>query len=178
MIENKYLKLALILGIIIILNLFFAYTMKVIYKEPQWNNFCSKEQIIKKINTKEQCLEIGGQWNENVPIDSYAEGIRPFQVEKNYCNLNFICNKEFKIANENYERNVFATLIVLGVVSMIIGFIMTSQFVISIAFSLGGVLTFIWASIRYWSFASEYLQVGILGLALIILIYLGIKKFK
>jgi len=61
---------------------------------------------------------------------------------------------------------------------MIIGFIMSSQFVISIAFSLGGVLTFIWASMRYWSFASEYLQVGILGLALIILIYLGIKKFK
>lgn len=178
MTENKYLKLALILGIIIILNLFFAYAMKVIYKEPQWDNFCSKEQIIKKIDTREQCLEIGGQWDENIPIDYYAEGIRPFQVEKNYCNLNFICNKEFKVASESYERNVFATLIVLGVISIVIGFMIASQSVISIAFSLGGVLTFIWASIRYWSFAGEYFQAGILGLALIVLIYLGIKKFK
>ncbi|OGD68867.1 hypothetical protein A3E89_03010 [Candidatus Campbellbacteria bacterium RIFCSPHIGHO2_12_FULL_35_10] len=70
------------------------------------------------------------------------------------------------------------TLIALGVISIIIGFVMATQPVVSVAFPLGGVLTFIVASIRYWQFASEYLQVGILGLALAVLVYLGIRKFK
>ena len=66
MIENKFLKWALILGIIVVLNLFFAYAMKVVYKEPQWDKFCTSEQVIEKVDTKEQCIEKGGQWNENI----------------------------------------------------------------------------------------------------------------
>src|SRR3989338_6995216 len=64
MIENKFLKWALILGIIVVLNLFFAYAMKVVYNEPEYTNFCEEKQIVEKIDTKEQCIGQGGQWNE------------------------------------------------------------------------------------------------------------------
>ena len=180
--QNKVLKWALILGIIVVLNLFFAYTMKVVYNEPKWDddNFCGKEQVIEKVATKEQCLEKGGQWNENIVKDRYYEGEPiPVNLENaGYCNLNFICNENFQTAREDYEKKVFMSLIVLGVISVVLGFVFATQQVLSVAFSLGGVLTFIWASMRYWQFASEFLQVGILGLALVVLIYLGVKKFK
>ena len=143
-----------------------------------------EKQVIEKIDTKDMCLEQGGQWNENIKAMGAPEAVPIIRgengevVNPGYCDLYFTCNQEYRSALEKYERNVFMTLIALGVISIIIGFMMSTQTVISVAFSLGGVLTFIVASARYWQFASEYLQVGILGLALLVLIWLGIKKFK
>lgn len=183
MIENKVLKWALILGIIVVLNLFFAYAMKVVYNEPKYEDFCENKQIVEKIDTREMCLEQGGQWNENIYRDSMEKPTPVFNengevINPGYCDLYFTCNQEYQTAREGYERNVFMTLIGLGVISIIIGFMMATQPIVSVAFPLGGVLAFIVASIRYWQFASEFLQVGILGLALAVLVYLGIRKFK
>lgn len=179
--ENKILKWSLILGIVIVLNLFFAYTMKVVYKAPQYDTFCKQEQVIEKIDTQEACLEKGGQWDKNiVPRDVYMNE-KPtivFPVEEGYCNLQFTCNNAFTEAMKNYEKNVFMTLVGLGVLSIIISFLIASAEVVAMGLSLGGVLSFIVASIRYWQYASEYLQVVILGLALATLIWLGIKKFR
>jgi hypothetical protein len=177
MIENKILKWSLVLGIVIVLNLFFAYALKVIYKAPEYNQFCQEKQVIEKVGTEESCLEQGGQWNENIyPRDVYVE--KPILMEEGYCNLNFICGSKYEEAKKDYEDNVFMTLIGLGVISIIISFFIASVEVVAMGLSLGGVLSFIVASIRYWQYASEYLQVAILGVALVTLIWLGIKKFK
>ncbi len=49
--------------------------------------------------------------------------------------------------------------------------------IISIGLSWGGVLSFVIASIRYWSVADNLIKVLILGIALATLIWLAIKKF-
>ncbi len=183
MIENKILKWALILGIIIVLNLFFAYALKVIYNAPEWDEYCQKEQVEKRIDTEESCLEVGGAWKEN---DKTYEAMRYDPVAEQailektngWCDRHYECRLNYEEDRESYEKNVFMTLVALGVISIIVGFFMASIELVSMALSLGGVLTFIVASIRYWEFAGEYLQVGILALALAVLIYLGVKKFK
>ena len=177
--ENKILKWALILGIIIVLNLFFVYALKIIYKAPVWDNFCQKEQVVQRVDTQKLCLEKGGQWNENVyPVPSKKDKDIPVLEKEGYCNLQFVCNQNFENALEKYERNVFATLIILGIISIIISFLISDIVVVSSGLSFGGVFSFIVASIRYWRYAGEYLQVAILGLALIALIWLGVKKIK
>ncbi len=176
MIENKILKWALILGIIVVLNLFFAYALKVIYNSPEWDEFCPKDQVVERIDTKEKCLEEGGQWDENIYRGKVYEP--DVIMPEGYCDLYFDCNNAYDEAREDYEKKVFITLVILGVISILIGFFIASIETVAMALSLGGVLTFIVASTRYWQYAGEYLQVGILGLALLVLIYLGIKKFK
>ena len=42
---KKILKWPLIIGIVIVLNMFFLYAVKVAYPEPQYDDFCKKEQI-------------------------------------------------------------------------------------------------------------------------------------
>ncbi len=177
MVESKILKLSLILGIVVVLNLFFAYALKVIYKAPVRDEFCQKEQVIERVDTQEACLEKGGQWNENIVNRGLLVETEIIKVP-GYCNLNFVCQNEFEDARENYEKNVFMSLIGLGVLSIVISFLIADIAVVSMGLSLGGVLSFVVASMRYWQYASEYLQVVILGLALAVLIWLGIKKFK
>lgn len=156
------------------LNLFFGYSLKIIYNAPEWEDFCEEKQVIEKIESKDVCIERGGQWNESKEmIIGRDEGI-----EINQCDLNFICAKNFETARESYEKKVFITLIVLGVTSIVVGLFLGAFEAVSTALSFGGVLSFVIASIRYWQYASEYLQVVILGLALTALIYVGIKKIK
>ncbi|MFC1638293.1 hypothetical protein ACFL2R_02625 [Patescibacteria group bacterium] len=172
--QSKYVRWAVIFGIVVVLNLFFNYSLKVIYNAPEREDFCEEKQVIEMVESKEECVNRGGQWNEaREAVVSGEDG-----VEINRCDLEFACRKDYLGAMEKYERKVFVSLIVLGVISIVIGLLLTSYAVVSTALSFGGVLSFVIASMRYWQFASEYLQVVILGLALVALVYIGIKKVK
>ena len=166
--NKKFLKWPLIIGIAIILNLFFAYAIKVVYPGRDYQDFCPMRQKIDRIMSAEECLGMGGQWDA-----SYSDGINP-----GYCNREFQCQNRWGNFREAYERNVFMILVVLGVISVALSFLSGINQVLATAFSFGGVLTFIVASLRYWELAPDWLHLMILGIALAALIYLGVKKFN
>ena len=175
--QSKMLKWSLIIGIVIVLNLFFNYALSLAYKQPVYENFCpNTEQVIEPINTKEQCLSVGGQWNGNVysaPIPSE----KIVQLE-GYCDQQFSCRNDYEAAQKAYDRNVFITLVLLGAICVALGNFMKLNMLISMALSMAGVLSFIIASMRYWSSADDLIKVIILGIALAILVWVAMKKFK
>jgi hypothetical protein len=59
-----------------------------------------------------------------------------------------------------------------------VGTFLKGNMLISVALSLGGVLSFIIASMRYWTSADDLIKVIILAIALAILIWVAVKKFK
>lgn len=183
MTNQNILKWALIIGIIIVLNLFFHFSTQLVYKTPKYDDFCQTKQVNIQPGTKETCLAIGGSWNEGpagkpVPAAINERGeVTPANINA-FCDVYYTCQKDFELANNLYRRNVFIVLVTLGLLSLIIGFSFGGSEVISLGLSYGGVLSFIVASIQYWSAMDDYLRVIILGLVLVILIYLGYKKFK
>ena len=171
--KSKVLKWSLIIGIVIVLNLFFNYALSVIYHSPEYNNFCKNEQVIEAITSKDQCISVGGQWNANV----YNQVKMPdIQQPAGYCDQNYTCSKEFEEASKIYDRNVFVTLVVLGVITIGISFGLANM-AVSQGLSIGGVLSFVIASMRYWGSADDLIKLMILGVALAALIYLAYKKF-
>jgi len=173
---SKVLKWSLIIGIVIVLNLFFNYTLSLVYKNPKFEAFCpNTAQVIENVNTQKQCVDIGGQWNPNY----YTQ---PIPVEKTviqgYCDQQFTCRNNYDAAQKVYDRNVFITLVILGAICVAIGNFFGGNVLISIALSLAGVLSFIIASMRYWTSADDLIKVIILAIALAILIWVALKKFK
>ena len=63
--QNKFSKWALIIGIVIVFNLFINYAISLVYKAPDWNSYFTQSQVVEAINTKDECLNVGGQWTEN-----------------------------------------------------------------------------------------------------------------
>jgi len=182
MTNKNVLKWALVIGIIIVLNLFFHFTTRLFYQEPQWDDFCGPKQVTITPTTQVDCVAQGGAWTENAayepsPIEM-RDGEGPKVVTKSFCDLNYTCQKNYEEAREFYQRNIFVVLVILGLSVLVIGFLLSVSEVISLGLSYGGVLSFIIASIQYWSAMEDYLRVIILGLALAVLIYLGYKKFK
>lgn len=175
--QSKALKWSLIIGIVIVLNLFFNYSLSLIYKTPDYNDYFTQPQVVEQITNKEKCLEIGGQWNENA-IDKFAYQTGNPQPLKGWCDPDFTKREEFNKLQKVYDRNVFITLVMLGAICVALGNFLKGNSLISIAMSLAGVLSFVIASMRYWSSADNLIKVIILAIALGILIYVAIKKFK
>ncbi|MEI7810566.1 MAG: hypothetical protein WCI41_03365 [bacterium] len=173
--KPKVLKWALVIGIVIVLNLFFNYSISLFYKEPDYNNYFKQAQVVEPITTKEACLKVGGQWNENGPA-YYSAPAGTSPDVKSYCDPNFTKQQEFNQAQKVYNRNIFIVLVLLGVFSFLLGIFIANE-IITLSFSWGGVLSFIIASMRYWSDADSWVKVLILALALSALIWLAIKKF-
>jgi hypothetical protein len=178
--SNWAIKWALILGITIVLNLFFSYGISLIYKTPTFEGFCPIEVTSQTYTDKVMCTKAGGQWTENTypaPIDK--SGVtNPVQVN-GYCNATYTCSQHFDTAQSLYNRNVFIILVILGILSLAFGaFIAARSSVVSLGFSLGGVVALIIGAIRYWSNMQDVLRVVVLAVALAALVWIGIKKIQ
>lgn len=169
---SKFIHVSIIVAIVIVLNLFSNYAVSLVYKEPTYDSFIKPTQVVENIATKDKCISVGGQWNENVyPVEK-----GPAKIE-GYCDANYTNNLNYQKDRSSYEKKVFITLIVFGVLLLALAGFLSVQ-ILAIAFGWGGVLSFIIASIRYWSLADSIAKVVILGLALCLLIWLAVKKFN
>ena len=176
--KPKVFKWALVIGIVVILNLFFNYTISLFYKEPNFDNYFPRPQVVESITTKEACLKVGGQWIEGPTYNERYVKPKPvdFSEMKSYCDPNFTKQQEFNNAQKSYQRNIFIILIVLGVISLVSGAFLANE-IVTLGLSWGGVLSLIITSMRYWSTADNLIKVLILGFALAALIWLAVKKF-
>ncbi len=184
----KVLKWSLIIGIIIVLNLFFNYTLSLAYKQPRYEAFCPTRQVNEAVDTQKACVDKGGQWTENYKNPPAGEKGYTLQQVKNmgsvvvppagYCNLQYTCQNNYNDAQKIYDRNVFITLVILGAICVAIGSFLKGNMLIGTALSLAGVLSFIIASMRYWNSADDLIKVIILAIALAILFWVALKKFK
>ena len=170
------IKWALSIGIIVVLNLFFAVAIETVYPAPEFNDFCTQEQVTEEYGNEDSCVAAGGQWNETIAKPETSGSNR--NVVSGWCNANFTCAMEYQEASKDYARNVFVTLVVLGALSMIAGYVLRISPAVSAGLSYGGVLSFIIAAMRYWGEAGDIVRLVIVGIALLALIVIGVKKFK
>ncbi len=173
--KPKVLKWALIIGMVVVLNLFFNYTISLFYKAPSYDGYFPQQQVVEEIKTKSECLDVGGQWVENTRYYKLIDG-QEVPQPGDYCDRDFTKRQEYDKARQSYERNIFIMLVVLGVLSLAIGSFLTNE-ILTLGLSWGGVLSLIIASVRYWSSADNLVKVIILALALVALIWLAVKKF-
>ncbi len=181
--KSSILKWALILAIMVVVNLFFNYAIATFYDRPEYSEFCENKQVVEVYETQNECLAVGGQWNENLTFKK----IDPRGVEipasitdtpAGYCNVNFTCSQNFDEARSVYDRNIFVALTILGVALIIGSILVVGIEAVSMGLALGGVLSLLVGTMRYWSNMDDYLRVIVLGFALAGLIWVGIKKFK
>lgn len=176
--NNRIGKWSVIFGIVIVLNLFFNYAISLVYKSPEYNNFCPTEQVITIPDNQAQCVEKGGQWAENQYYGKPAPVSERFIEPAGYCDLQYTCRQAFEDTNKTYNQNVFIILVVLGALAVFAGNFFVGNEIIASGLSLAGVLSFLIASVRYWGSANDIIRLFILAIALGLLFWVAMKKFK
>ena len=174
--QPRVLKWSLIIGIMIVLNLFFNYALSLAYPQPEYNTYCPTSQVVTLPKTQDQCIDKGGQWTDDA---YYGKPVPAGEVQPaGYCDIQYTCRQSFESAQKTYDRNIFVALVVLGALMVFIGNFFKGNEVVSNGLALGGVLSFIIASARYWGNADNLIKVIILAVALGLLIWVAIKKFR
>lgn len=168
--QNKWVQRAVIVAIIIVLNLFFNYAVSLVFTEPVMDSYYSRPQVVQNFSTKESCIAVGGQWSEQAIVDTQNSKIT------GYCDPDFTARASFDEVKKAYDKKVFATLILLGVLCIALG-VWQKNSILKMAAMWGGVVSLLIASMRYWSSAGALLKVVILAIALVGLVTLAIKKF-
>ena len=179
--QSKVLKWSLIIGIVIVLNMFFNYALSLVYKNPKYEAYCpNNSQVVTVPDTQKSCVDVGGQWtnNNNLIKQPTPVGVTQPVQPLGYCDQQFTCRNNYDAAQKVYDRNVFITLVILGAICVAIGNFFMGNILVSTALSIAGVLSFVIASMRYWGSADDLIKVIILAIALAILIWVAVKKFK
>lgn len=176
----RMIKWVVIIGIVIVLNLFFNYAVSLVYETPRYEGYCPVEMYNKAYVDKQMCVADGGMWTESTaPVPTKVSTPKVVQSEvTGYCNPTYTCGNEYNDAQKVYNKNIFIALIVFGILSIVLGVYLSAVSVVSLGLSFGGILSLVIGSIRYWSDMQDWLRVAVLGVALVALIWLGIKKFK
>lgn len=169
---SGFVKWSLIVGIVIVLNMFFNYAISLAYPEPQYPQQ-TEPQVIGTLYTRDSCIAAGGQWTESQATVAPAD---PQGKLGGYCDPYYGKRIAYEQAHAAYQRTVFIILAVLGIVCLIAGTVLAHA-VIGTALAWGGVLSLLIASMRYWSAADNLVKVLILALALGILIWVALKRF-
>ena len=172
---SSIIKWSLIIGIVIVINLFINYAISLVYESPKFENYCQPTQVIEAVTTQDACLAKGGQWNQNAYMEPTVAGKT---VINGSCDLQYTCRNEYDKASKVYERNIFVILVVLGIALVAGSFALAFNWILSVSASMAGILSIIIASIRYWSEANNWLRVIILFAALCALVYFAVRKFK
>lgn len=171
----KFKKIALAIGIVIILSIFFNYGIYTFYKPPKYESFCPQDLFSKTAATESDCTKNGGLWHASGPeVPVITDEKRPTA----WCDIAYQCNKDFQVVRDVYNRNVFVILTILGILSLLAGIYIISVDAVTNGFLFGGILSIIIGAIRYWSAMDDYLRFIISGIALILLIWVGYKKLN
>jgi hypothetical protein len=72
----------------------------------------------------------------------------------------------------------FSLMVAAGVVALLIGLIPIGSSIVSSGLSYGGVLALVIAATSYWGEAGNLLKLSISATALLVLLYIGAKRFR
>ena len=171
--QPKFVRWALMLGIVVILNIFFNVVIALLYPAPEYNNYCPNIQSPVTVTDAVTCDAQGGVWNV------YQKDAAPTTpVTSGYCDMYAKCQKPYQAAVDQHALYAFVIMVSLGVVALVAGFLPIGSSIVSSGLSYGGVLAFVIASIQYWGSAGNWIRLGISAVGLTTLIYIGWRKFR
>lgn len=173
----KFVRWAVVLGIVIVLNIFFVVLRTIVLPAPQFNDYCPAAAQGKAANDAQSCDAAGGVWTE------YSTPIVPAQgtasAPAGYCDFYAKCQPPFDAAMQKYDLYAFSFMLVLGVLSLVAGtFAPIGSSIVSTGLSYGGVVAFIVGSASYWNEAGDWVRLVISFIALVALLYIGWKRFR
>ena len=163
---ENFKKYSLAVAIMIVLALFVNVGVNTFYKAPE--NPCF-EEFREPIQFR-FCEGLEGDERQECFNESQKINQKINEDQKK-------CHDEFRPIQQLYNRNVFIFLLIVGLITIFIGLYLGAT-TVSSGLILGGILNIVIGVMRYWSDMEEFLRFTILGIALIILIYVGYKKIK
>ena len=174
----KFVRWALMLGIIVILNIFFTVVLALAYPVPNYNDYCPVQPMVTPTDAS-TCDAGGGIWTETgpVPANDGTDMTVP-AAPAGYCDMYAKCQVPYQAVTDQHALYAFVLMVGLGIIALIAGFMPIGSSIVSSGLSYGGVVALIIGSAEYWGTAGNWLRLLISTVGLIALLYIGWRRFR
>ena len=142
----KIKEIILGIAIAIIFLMFCVFGTKLIYDEPDYEDYCDYQELSK--------------------IDYTNDSFYYTQVYQE-------CSDKYDEANKNYSKTMFIISLIFGVLIISICTIFISINSISGGLMFGSLMFIIYGTSRYWNYMDDLMRFIVLGAALAVLIYVS-----
>ena len=173
-------KVMLSLGVGILAALFIGFLVEAIYSSPDYYDYCKRQFDLPEPQVKnpELC-----NYNYDPPFRTKCvdeQGMIRQEYDSKGCVIKETCDyceQEFQTASEKYNKNLFYISAPIGLLLIILGLYLPASIdAIAGGILLGGILTMIQITMRVFGNLGKWPRVILLGLELVLVIWIGIKK--
>lgn len=174
-------KLAMIIGVGVLLPLFLGFFVDAVYTEPKWEDYCDNSMYSKPYLEPKMGVNCTDMYSTpEAQQCSRDKGTPVPKYDLNNCQVYDkcdYCQRDYDQARGLYNRNVFFILAPLGLIIVLIGIYLSVEY-IGAGLMFGGLATMFYATVRYFSDMSKLLRALVLLVELIVIIYIGYRKIE
>jgi hypothetical protein len=169
----KFVRWAVLVGIVILVNIFIFTAISYAFPEPKYDDFCDYRKFsVEPLNPDEAtCTANGGLWSEYPKPD-------PTTGATGFCQADYQCQRDYEAARETQSHHAFLIYVVIAILAILGGAFLKGSSIVSAGLSYGGVLLLIVGSMRYWQDVPQLWQLLVSGIALLIILFFAYRKFK
>jgi hypothetical protein len=169
----KFVRWAVLIGIVVLINVFSFISISYIFPEPEYDQFCGDRNFPSElVDTETSCTENGGVWMYNQvakPAPNEATG---------YCDLYKTCSAAYTEAGTDHAQKAFLVLLTIGALAIILGMFLKGSSIVAAGLSYSGVILLITSGTRYLGDLDKLTQILAVGAALILVLIIAYRKFK
>lgn len=176
------------IGIVVIYALALWQGIEAFYPSPQYDEFCTAGRFdtyyppAKPIAVGEPSCNFSRSLQEQQNACYANEGQPIFEYDDNGCAISVkecdYCNKEFNDAQDKHSSFVFVIAIIVGVITLIVGYSILSIEPVGSALIGSGIWAIFWGAAINWRNFSNVWRFLLLFLALVLVIWFALHLNK
>lgn len=176
-------KVALTIGIAVLFTLFVVFFVDAIYEHPEYNDFCSYDPYREPVPLAKNPTECHDFYNKTLFDECIKqEGEIYYRTDENGCQTDpdcDFCARDFNDINSKYNRNIFFISAIVSIIAILAGLYLPKNIdALASGFIFGGILVLLQGTVRVFGDLGKWPRVIVLGIELIILILIGLKRLK
>lgn len=170
-------KLAMVIGIAVLLPLFVGLFVDAIYESPNYEDYCNfRPELTRPLELPPNNCSFDSTPEYEECINN--EGMPRFDFDENNCQIYSecdYCNKDYEQINEVYNRNIFFILAPIGLAIVILGLYLTVDY-LGAGLMFAGLITLFYATARAFPDLGKLSRAIIILIELLIIMWIGYKK--
>ena len=170
-------------GIFVVFMLMLGYGIEAFYPSPKYENYCAGDYGRYSAKAYPDAVEQNCKFSKTMTENEtscYVNGGSPvFEYDNSGCAIKLkecnLCQKKFNEAQKDYSKVIFIIALVVGIITLFVGYGILSIEPVGSALMASGVGAIFYGSVRNWSNLSDVWRFLLLLIALVLLVWIALR---
>jgi len=169
------------IGIFVVYALVLWQGIQAFYPAPEWDDFCSFDESRKPFNIDGDKCSFSQEVESKRDSCNNVGGLFQAEYDSNGCVIDGYCDEcqlNYDSSRDEYSRNIFIISLVVGFITLIVGFFVLKIEPVGSALIASGIWAVFYGTVWNWRNFGAFLKFAILLVVLVVLIWFAIRINK